>query len=154
MGLYASKSKKQASHSSLFFQNSSQKVYLLHQATQRQFQQKRAFALKQRQKELKKIKKQRALKNKIEEIEFQAFIQPNQIPALNKKLSLLEESYWEHQNKTRLRQRDRKKSFYQYKKQYQKYQNKKKLAVSNQLKRTQVLRRSFKPVEITPFENL
>ena len=144
-------SSNSSTHPSLFFQNSSKKSYLLHQAKQREFQQRRLIALKQRQKQLKKLQKQKELKNKIEDMEFQSHIDPDKLPPLNQRLSKKEETYWEHQNQIRFMEVARKRAFLKYKKQNQNYEKKKRSAVQTRLKKTQILRQKFKPVENSPF---
>lgn len=149
---------KNLAHPSLFFQNSSKKAYLLYQAKQREFKQRQALALKERETQLKSLQKQKKLKDKVEELEFQSHIHPEKIPSLSQKLSKKEEAFWEYQNQLRLMEVSRKRAFHNYKKQYKNYQKRKRSALQTRLKKTQLLRKKFKPinqaVESSSFENL
>ena len=141
-------------HSSLFFQNSSKKSYLLYQAKQRELELRNALAFKKRQKELKILRKKRELKNKLEELEFQSYIHPDKILSLSQKLSGDEKAFWNYYNQMGLIEVDRKRAFTQYKQQYKNHQKRKKSTVQSRLKATQILRKKFNPVENSPFENL
>ena len=142
-----------SAHISLFFQNSSKKSYLLYQAKQRDFKERRTLFLKDRKKQLKKIRKQKELKNKIEELEFQSHLFPDKIPSLSQKLSSPEESFWDYQNQMRLIETDRKRAFLQYKKQHQNYKKRKRAILQARLKTTKLLRQKLKsinPIAETP----
>ena len=144
-------------HISLFLQNSSKKSYLLHQAKQRYFKERKTFFLKDRKKQLKKLRKQKELKNKIEEWEFQSHLSPDKIPSLSQKLSSPEESFWEYQNQMRLIETDRKRAFLQYKKQQEDYKKRKRAVLQARLKTTKLLRQKLKSInpiaETPPFES-
>ena len=144
-------------HISLFFQNNSKKSYLLHQAEQRDLKERKTLILKERKKQLKKLIKQKELKNKIEELEFQSHLYPDKIPSLSQKLSSPEESFWEYQNQMRLIETDRKRAFLQYKKQHQNYKKRKRAILQARLKTTKLLRQKLKSidqiVETPPFES-
>jgi len=144
-------------HVSLFYQNSSKKAYLLHQAEQRYLKEKSKLALKKRQKQLRNLRKAKQLKNKIEELELQSYLYPDKIPSLNQKLSQQEEAFWDHQNQIRLIETGRKKAFLQYKKQYAKDKERKKSLLQTRLKRTNLLRQKLKSrhqtTEVSPFES-
>jgi len=150
--------KSHHSHTSLFYQNSSKKAYLLHKARQKEFEGKKDRALRQRQRQSKGIQKEKAIQNKIEELEMKSHFQADKISPLGKKLSRKEEAFWSHHNQIRLIETARKRAFLRYKKQFNKDKKKKQTVLQKRLKRTQLLRKKLKSlyqtVEVSPFETL